>query len=73
MTQLTKKDLLLNLEGIRQEVHRQHPHSPRLNDLDAHVATVAMVVEHVFDETQRALDEAKLTLKNPDWRRGGTA
>jgi len=42
------------LAEVRDAVHSEHPDAPRLGDLDAHLATVEMTVEHIYDEAARA-------------------
>jgi hypothetical protein len=42
------------IEKVRQDMAAQHPDNlPRLEQLDSHLATAAMVVDHLFDEADR--------------------
>jgi hypothetical protein len=42
------------LEGVRAAMHDQHPgNGARLEQLDSHMATVAMLVDHLYDEAAR--------------------
>ncbi len=48
-------DLTARLDAIRQEAHDTFPDNRgRLEQLDSHLATVAMVIEHMADEAGRA-------------------
>jgi hypothetical protein len=45
---------LAQLEAVKTAMHEQHPTNPaRLEQLDSHLATAAMAVEHLFDEADR--------------------
>ena len=53
------KDPVTYTEGRdRHEVVLWDP-SPRLEQLDAHLATVGMVIDHLFEERDRAQAEVK--------------
>jgi len=54
MADLTADKAKAQLDGIRAAMHEQYPdNTARLEQLDAHIATVAMVVDHLFDEAER--------------------
>lgn len=54
MPKLTRANAHALLKDLTTEMHDQHPDNrARLEQLDAHVATVAMVVDHLFDEAAR--------------------
>lgn len=54
MPTLDREEALELLDRVKTAMHEQHDNPARLEQLDAHVATVAMVVEHLYDETERA-------------------
>lgn len=50
----TKDDFVTKLNDIRQAMHELHPdNTARLEQFDAHLSTVAMCVEHLFDESAK--------------------
>ena len=52
---LSREDLQVALERIRNAMHDQFPDAvARLEQLDSHMATVAMVVDHIHEEADRA-------------------
>ena len=54
MPKLTRENAHALLDDLSKEMHDQHPDNrARLEQLDAHVATVAMVVDHLYDEAAR--------------------
>lgn len=53
---MTRKAALAALEDLRASAHAQFTYAgsaDRLAQLDGHVATVQMLVEHLFDEDAR--------------------
>jgi hypothetical protein len=51
---VTHDEALKALAGVKQSMHDQFPDArARLEQLDAHMATVAMVVDHIHDEAER--------------------
>lgn len=55
MPKLTRKDAHALLDDLSKEMHDQHPDNrARLEQFDAHLATVAMVVDHLYEEAERA-------------------
>jgi hypothetical protein len=60
------KDHKAALEAVRQELHSQFPReTDRLQQLDHHVATVAMVIDHLHDEAPRHADLEERIRKAP--------
>lgn len=56
---MTREQALAALEQVKVGMHETFPAATdRLAQLDAHLATVAMVVEHIDDEAARAADGA---------------
>jgi hypothetical protein len=52
--QMSRDDALSALDGVRAAMHDRHPgNRARLEQLDCHLATVAMVVDHLYDEAAR--------------------
>lgn len=50
---MTREEAQKNLNTLVTGMKKTHPdNTPRLEQLDAHVATVAMVVDHLFDEAE---------------------
>lgn len=55
---LSRDDAKQQLKAISKELHRKFPEATdRLHQLDSHLATVAMVVDHIHDEAARAAAE----------------
>jgi hypothetical protein len=51
----TAADLTGRLDAVRRDAHDAFPdNAGRLEQLDSHLATVAMVIEHMADEAGRA-------------------
>lgn len=51
---MTREEALAALDEVRAAMHDQHPDNPdRLHQLDHHLTTAAMVVEHLDDERAR--------------------
>lgn len=51
---MTKEEALAALAEVGAAMHELHAdNAARLEQLDAHLATVSMVVEHLYDETER--------------------
>lgn len=51
---MTRAEVLAALDEVRQAMHDQFPdNAARLGQLDSHIATVAMVVDHLHDEDAR--------------------
>ena len=51
---MTRDQALAALDKVKAAMHEQYPdNTARLEQLDAHIATVAMVVDHLFDEAER--------------------
>lgn len=54
MTKWTRESVSKAVRDIGEQLHMQHPEAvARLEQLDAHLATVAMVVDHIYDEAER--------------------
>lgn len=51
---MTRAEALAALAKVGKAMHTQFPDAPRLEHLDNHLATVAMVVAHIYDESNRA-------------------
>ena len=52
--QRVDRDYKAQLDKLGAELHQRYPdHPDRLAQLDAHLATVAMVIEHLADEEVR--------------------
>lgn len=52
---MTRAKMQAALESVKAAMHTQFPeHRERLEQLDDHLATVAMVVDHIHDEAARA-------------------
>jgi predicted alpha/beta-hydrolase family hydrolase len=56
MTKATsREDFIGKLNEVKDAVHDLHPdNTARLEQFDAHLSTVAMCVEHLFDESARS-------------------
>lgn len=55
MPKMSREDIQAALDKMRGSMHEQFPeHAARLEQLDSHIATVAMVVDHIHDEAARA-------------------
>lgn len=51
---MSRDEALDALQDVRTALHDQFPdHRARLEQLDAHLATVGDVVGHIFDEAER--------------------
>lgn len=51
---MTAEEALSTLDKIKTDMHKQFPKNVgRLEQLDHHIATAAMAVEHLFDEQVR--------------------
>lgn len=50
----TRESIVAVLREVGEQMHTQHPEArARLEQLDSHLSTVVMVVEHIFDEAVR--------------------
>ncbi len=57
---MTREEAQATLAGVGAAMHDQHPDNrARLDQLDSHLATVAMVVGHLFDEAARGEGELR--------------
>lgn len=51
---MSRDDAKIALDDIRTAMHDQHPDNrARLDQLDSHLATVAMVIDHLYEEAAR--------------------
>lgn len=49
----TRAEKLAVLDELRAQLHAEHPENrARLEQLDSHLATVSMVVDHLYDEAE---------------------
>lgn len=49
----TRAEKLSALDELSKQLHEEFPDAgPRLEQFDAHLATVRMVVEHIYDEAE---------------------
>jgi hypothetical protein len=52
-----REEILADLDDIKTAVHDRFPGArARLDQLDSHLATVRMVVEHIHEEAARAAE-----------------
>lgn len=52
---MTREDMHAALADVKTALHEQFPDAAvRLDQFDSHLATVAMVVDHIHDEAERA-------------------
>jgi hypothetical protein len=51
---VTRDEMKAALDDVKSALHEQFPgHDARLDQFDSHLATVAMVVDHIHDEDVR--------------------
>jgi hypothetical protein len=52
---MSREDAQSSLDELCRAMHQQHAdNAARLSQLDAHAATLAMVVDHLYDEAEKA-------------------
>jgi hypothetical protein len=50
---MTREEAKKHLDAVKTAMRKTHPGNPaRLDQLDAHLATADMVVDHLFDEAE---------------------
>jgi hypothetical protein len=52
---MSREDAQSSLDELCRAMHQQHAdNAARLSQLDAHAATLAMIVDHLYDEAEKA-------------------